>query len=83
MILLIIKASKLVFDTKNQIDPINKFWVISSILVTFHQFFDIVLYEGRLNIIFCLFIAGSRTILEGDNKNEDISKSLIYQKESN
>ena len=83
MILLIIKASKLVFDTKNQIDPINKFWVISSILVTFHQFFDIVLYEGRLNIIFCLIIAGSRTILEGDNKNEDISKSLISQTEYN
>ena len=81
IIILLIKASKLVFDKKNQLNPINKFWVISSILVTLHQFFDIVLYEGRLNIIFCLIIAGNRTILERFYKNEDISKIPLEQKD--
>ena len=83
IIFLLIKASRLTFDNKNRIDPINKFWIISSILVTVHQFFDIVLYEGRLNIIFCLIIAGCRTIIERGYKNEDISKSFIEQKDSN
>ena len=73
IIVLLIKASKIAFDRKNPVDPINKFWIISSILVTFHQLFDIVLYEGRLNIIFCIIIAGCRTILDRDYKNEDIS----------
>ena len=81
IIILLIKASKLAFDKKNKLNPINKFWVISSILVTLHQFFDIVLYEGRLNIIFCLIIAGNRTILERFYKNEDISKIPLEQKD--
>ena len=72
IILLLIKSSKLAFNKKKQVDPINKFWVISSILVTLHQLFDIVLYEGRLNIIFCLILAGNRTLLDRDYKNKDI-----------
>ena len=77
IIILIIKSSRISFDKKSQIDNINKFWVISTIVITLHQFFDIVLYEGRLNIVFCIFIAGCRTILESDYKNEDISKSAV------
>ena len=72
IILLLIKSSKLAFNKKKQVDPINKFWIISSILVTLHQLFDIVLYEGRLNIIFCLILAGNRTLLDRDYKNKDI-----------
>ena len=60
------------FDKKNQIDPINKYWVISSIIISVHQLFDIVLYEGRLNIIFCIIFAGCKSILERSNKNENI-----------
>ena len=72
IILLLIKSSTIVFDKKNQIDPINKYWVISSIIISVHQLFDIVLYEGRLNIIFCIIFAGCKSILEKSNKNENI-----------
>ena len=72
IILLLIKSSTIVFDKKNKIDPINKYWVISSIIISVHQLFDIVLYEGRLNIIFCIIFAGCKSILERSNKNENI-----------
>ncbi len=76
IIILIIKSSTIAFDKKNQINPINKYWVISSIIISVHQLFDIVLYEGRLNIIFCIIFAGCKSIIEGNNKNEVISNSI-------
>ena len=74
--ILIIKSSTIAFDKNNQINPINKYWVISCIIISVHQLFDIVLYEGRLNIIFCIIFAGCKSIIEGNNKNEAVSNSI-------
>ena len=77
IIILLIKSSRVAFDEKNRADSINKYWVISGVIIMVHQLFDIVLYEGRLNIIFCLIFAGCKSLIERGNKNEEISNSVI------
>ena len=76
IIILLIKSSRVAFDKKNRADSINKYWVISGVIIMVHQLFDIVLYEGRLNIIFCLIFAGCKSLIERSNKNEEISNSV-------
>ena len=77
IIILLIKSSRVAFDEKNRADSINKYWVISGVIIMVHQLFDIVLYEGRLNIIFCLIFAGCKSLIERSNKNEEISNGVI------
>ena len=76
IILLLVKSSTIAFDKKNKIDPINKYWLISSIIISVHQLFDIVLFEGRLNVIFCIILAGCKSILDRNCKNKYISNSV-------
>jgi len=49
---------------------INKYWIISLFISAFHQLFDVVLYDGRLNIMFCILITGSKCIIEETNQTK-------------
>ena len=57
---------------------VNRFWTLSLFVGTFHQLFDVVLYDGRLNIFYCILICGSKCIVNSEQKyknfelNEDI-----------
>ena len=44
--------------------------MISLLVAIFHLFFDVVLFDLRLNILFCILITGSK-ILVLENKNHD------------
>ena len=63
VVLLILNAYKNILKNKEPDTSINYFWLISLIVATIHQLFDIVLFEGRLNIIYCILLTGSKTII--------------------
>tara|TARA_Y100000589_G_scaffold332181_1_gene390020 strand:- start:2857 stop:4131 length:1275 start_codon:yes stop_codon:yes gene_type:complete len=66
IVFLIFKGLRIEYNNSNSI---NKYWIISLLIASFHQSFDVVLYDGRLNIFFCILVAGSKCIINSENKN--------------
>lgn len=67
IVYLILKSLKIEY---NKIDLINKYWIISLFIASLHQLFDVVLYDGRLNIFYCILVAGSKCIINNEYKNK-------------
>ncbi|MDC3029031.1 O-antigen ligase family protein [Prochlorococcus sp. AH-716-P20] len=63
IVLLILNAYKKILKNKEPNISINYFWLISVMVASIHQLFDIVLFEGRLNIIYCILLTGSKTMI--------------------
>ena len=70
IVYLIINSAKIALKEKSPKNSIKKYWVISLIVISLHQLFDIVLFEGRLNLLFCLILAGCKTISEENFTNK-------------
>ena len=70
IVFLIYKCIKIEFKKFNSI---NKYWTISLFVASFHQLFDVVLYDGRLNIFYCIIIAGSKCIISNEYENKLIN----------
>lgn len=70
VLLLTFKSVRILREVKNKKNLINKFWIISLLVAIFHLLFDVVLFDLRLNILFCILITGSK-ILVLENKNHD------------
>tara|TARA_A100001388_G_scaffold182021_1_gene136344 strand:+ start:13603 stop:14877 length:1275 start_codon:yes stop_codon:yes gene_type:complete len=75
IVFLIYKCIKIEFKKFNSI---NKYWTISLFVASFHQLFDVVLYDGRLNIFYCIIIAGSKCIISNEYENKLINSSNKY-----
>ena len=72
---LILKSYKIVSKRFDNNQLINKFWMISILVIFISHFFDIAYYDGRFNTISWTILAGIMCIIE-ENKirpKEDIN----------
>jgi len=77
ILLLIYKSVNILFKANNTKNPIDKYWIISLIVASIHLLFDVVLFDLRLNILFCILITGSKIIVHESN-NHLISKDRLF-----
>ena len=65
IVVLLVKLFKSITKNKNQykIKLLEKSWLISTSLVLILHISDITLYDGKLNLLICILLAGSRAIL--------------------
>ncbi len=68
--LLIIKSKPDLSKNKLNINLINKFWWISTLIILLMHLSDIPYYDGRISILFWIMIAGTRCIL----RESDLTK---------
>ena len=47
---------------------INKYWLASTSVIIFGHFSDITFYDGRINLLFCILLSGTRCILKDYEK---------------
>lgn len=71
---LILKSYKIVSRKVNNHKSINKFWIISILVIFISHLFDITYYDGRFNTISWTILAGVKCIIDEDSlvvsKNE-------------
>ena len=58
---------------------INKYWLASTSVMIFCHFSDITFYDGRISLLFCILLSGTRCILK-DYEEKKIRKINYYHK---
>ena len=59
---------------------INKYWLASSSVIVVCHFTDITFYDGRINLLFCILLSGSRCILKDYERR--VSQNFTFSKQS-
>ena len=47
---------------------LNKYWLISTTIIIFCHITDITFYDGRISLLFCILLSGTRCILSDFEK---------------
>ena len=80
-LLLILKSFRKMYKCSDKFinSSINKYWLASTSVIIFGHFSDITFYDGRINLLFCILLSGTRCILK-DYENRNLQNSDYLRK---
>lgn len=68
---MILKSYKIVSRIENNQQLVNKFWIISMLIIFISHLFDITYYDGRFNTISWIILAGIKCIIDDEKLKEN------------